>query len=192
MHEVPFCFDFHVNKTTVKCPLGSKSFQATTNVSFGRHSKTHCKTGSLSPSLALETRDKCHDVGSFGRKPQEIFLERDGKVFFTVLALDALSLSILDRKKGRGKTQCSNLLHLGNGQLFALTAPDLRVSAFLMMYYNRSFVKPVFLLRMARPMRDGRPFASSPFRRMESRCSSFRGFHVWWAMQYLTRLRASQ
>ena len=53
-----------------------------------------------------------------------------------------------------------------------------------MMYCDRSFVKPSIWLRTVRPTCDGRPFASSPFRRLASRGLPFRGFPAWWAMQF--------
>ena len=47
--------------------------------------------------------------------------------------------------------------------------------------YDRSFVKPAIWLRIVRPTCDGRPFASSPFRRLTSRgIFFFCGFTVWW------------
>ena len=58
------------------------------------------------------------------------------------------------------------------------------------MYYDRLFVKPAIWLRIARPVCDGRPFASSPFLRLASRGSPFRGVPEWWLIQlaiYLAR-----
>ena len=55
-----------------------------------------------------------------------------------------------------------------------------------MMYYNRSSLKPAIWLRVARPMCDGRPFASSPFSRVAGRGPSFCGFPLWWTTQIAT------
>ena len=41
-----------------------------------------------------------------------------------------------------------------------------------------------FWLRIARPMCDGRSFASSPFRRLASRGLPFGGFPGWWTFQF--------
>ena len=62
------------------------------------------------------------------------------------------------------------------------------IQAFLMMCCDRSFVKPTIWLRTARPLCDGRPFASSPFRRLASRGRPFRGFSAWWSMQIAIHL----
>ena len=55
---------------------------------------------------------------------------------------------------------------------------------FLMMHCNKSSLKPAIWPRIARPMCDGRPFASSPFRHLGCRDSSFRGFPFRWASQF--------
>ena len=53
---------------------------------------------------------------------------------------------------------------------------------FLMVCCNRSSLKP------ARPMCDGRPFASPLFRRLAGRGSFFRGFRFRWAVQFVFSL----
>ena len=52
------------------------------------------------------------------------------------------------------------------------------------MHYNRSSLKPAIWLRIARPMCDGRPFASSLFRRLVGRGSFFCGFPFRRAVQF--------
>ena len=50
--------------------------------------------------------------------------------------------------------------------------------ASVMMYCDKSFLRPTMWFRTVRPMCVGRPFASSPFRRPARRCPSFYGFSV--------------
>ena len=97
--------------------------------------------------------------------------------------LDVLSqvLSIKDRRNGVGKP-AFKLAPLGNGQVFAHTAPDRHVPVFLGVCCNKSSLKP------ARPLCDGRPFASPLFRRLAGRGSFFRGFPFRWALQFVVSL----
>ena len=54
----------------------------------------------------------------------------------------------------------------------------------LMMCCNRLLVMQALRLRIARPMCDGRPFASSPFRHLASRGLFFLcGVPFWWLLQ---------
>ena len=86
-----------------------------------------------------------------------------------VPALDVRSqvLSIEDRRK---------LLHLETNSCFILLLLIFMFLAFLMMCCNRSSLNPVIWPRIARPMCDGRPFASSLFRRLAGRGPFFRRF----------------
>ena len=58
MHEVLFCFDFHVNNITQECPLGSKSSGQRPKHQLSTSLR---KTGSLPARLVFETRAKCQD-----------------------------------------------------------------------------------------------------------------------------------
>ena len=73
---------------------------------------------------------------------------------------------------------CSNLLHLEAHSCLHLLHLICMFLVFLTTCCNRSSLKP------ARPMRDGRPFASPPFRRLAGRGSLFRGFTFRWALQF--------
>ena len=57
-----------------------------------------------------------------------------------------------------------------------------------MTFYDKSFLKQVSWLRMVRPLCDGRSFASPLFRRLAGGGPSFRGFPIWWAMQFAISL----
>ena len=62
MHEVPFCYTFRVNNTTLECLLGSRSAgQRPTHQSSTSLLEFIAKTGSPSATLVFETRAKCHD-----------------------------------------------------------------------------------------------------------------------------------
>ena len=67
------------------------------------------------------------------------------------------------------ENQCSNLLHLETDSCFLLLLLICVFLVFLMMCCNRSSLKPAIWLRIARPMCDGRPFASPLFRRLAGR-----------------------
>ena len=84
---------------------------------------------------------------------------------------------ITDRRNGVGKLVFAPL---GTEQMFDLIAPDLCLLGIPNDVCDKSLCKPGLRLRMARPMCDGRPFASSPFRCLASRGLPFRGFPVWW------------
>ena len=81
------------------------------------------------------------------------------------------------------ENQFSNLLHLETNRCLILLLLTCAFLAFLMTYCDNSLCKQDIWLRMARSMRDGRPFASSPLRRLASRGHPFRGVPVWWTMQ---------
>ena len=93
--------------------------------------------------------------------------------------LKVLSLCLLSMFEHRSPTftiaetemenVCSNLHHRDTTKC---SLPLLLVCVsliFLMMSCDKSYVKQALWLRIARPMCDGRPFASSPFRRLASR-----------------------
>ena len=82
----------------------------------------------------------------------------------------------------------SHLLHLETNRCLILLLLICVFLAFPMVFCDKSFCKPVLRLRMARPMCDGRSFASSPFCRLASRGPSLRGFPVWLTMQLATYL----
>ena len=82
----------------------------------------------------------------------------------------------------------SNLLHVETNRCLILLLPICVFLAFLMIFCDKSFCKPDIWLRMARPLCDGRPFASSPFCRLANRGPSLRGFPVWLTMQLATYL----
>ena len=99
---------------------------------------------------------------------------RSQKVHSTALDVRAQILSILDRRNGVG-TPVFELAPPGHEHLFDLTAPDLCEPSIPddVQRQNKIFVKPAIWLRIARPMCDGRPLASSQFRRLASRRSLF-------------------
>ena len=86
------------------------------------------------------------------------------------------------------ENQCSNLLHLETDSCLILLLLICVFLALLMMHCNKSSLKPALWPRIARPMCDGRPFASSPFRRLAGRGPSFLGCPFWWAMQFALSL----
>ena len=114
------------------------------------------------------------------------FLDGDDEGAFIVPALDARSqvLSIKDRRNGVGKPvfklallevdSCLLLLHL-----------TCVFMVFLVKCCNGSSLKP------ARPMCDGRPFASSLFRRLAGRGALFRGFPLRWVLHFALSLTRS-
>ena len=96
------------------------------------------------------------------------------------------------------RNQYSNLLLVGTNSCLILLLLICVFLALLMMHCDKSFVKPAVWLRIARPMRDGRPFASSPFRRRVEALFSRFPFLVGYAIcalsssePDLTRLSAS-
>ena len=77
---------------------------------------------------------------------------------------------LVSRIAGRAwENQCSNFLNLETNGCLILLLLICVFLVFLMMYYDRLFLKPAFWLRIARPVCDGRRFTSSPFRRLASR-----------------------
>ena len=108
-------------------------------------------------------------------KLKVLFPEGDGTGAFIVPALDVHSqvLSIKDRRNGVG-TPVFKLVPFGNGQVHLICV----FLVFLMECCNRSSLKT------ARPMCDGRPFASPPFRCLAGRGPFFRGFPFRWALQF--------
>ena len=89
---------------------------------------------------------------------------------------------------------CSNLHHRDTTKC---SLPLLLVCVsliFLMMSCDKSYVKQALWLRIARPMCDGRPVASSPFRRLASRGPFFFcGVTLWcFFAVYLCELRSGK
>ena len=118
---------------------------------------------------------------ALSKKLQELFPESDIEGTFIVPSLDvrAQVLNIYDRRNGDVK-HVFKLAPPGHDQMFATTAPRVCVSLiFLMMSCDKSYVKQALWLRIARPMCDGRPFTSSPFRRLASGGSFFCGVTLW-------------
>ena len=119
------------------------------------------------------------------------------------VVLKVISLCLLSMFEHRSSTStiaetgfenmCSNLHHRDTTKC---SLPLLLVCVgliFLMMSCDKSYVKQAHWLRIARPMCDGRPFASSPFRRLASRGSFFCGVRLWCFFRiavYLCRCRA--
>ena len=98
-------------------------------------------------------------------KLQEFFPERDAEDTFNVPALDVRSQipSIFFGPQERGgKKQFSNLHHPDTNNCLILPLLACANLAFLMMYYDKLFVKSTGRLGIVRPMCDGRP---SPPRR---------------------------
>ena len=138
-------------------------------------------------SKSLEDREIGKQFASLWRVLAEqlkiLFLERDDEVAFIVPALDARSqvLSIKDRRNGIGKS-VFKLAPFGSGQLFTLVAPDLCVPGFPVMCCNGSSLKP------ARPLCDGRPFASPHIRRLAGRGAIFYSFPCRWVLHFALSL----
>ena len=123
-------------------------------------------------------------MGSSGSKITRNFPDRDAKGNFVVPALDvrAQVLSIYDRRYGVGKP-VFKLAPLGHEQLFDVTAPNLCEPYISDVALQQIVSEASTRLRFARPMCDGRPFASSPFRRLASRGLFFLcGIGIWWPL----------
>ena len=117
--------------------------------------------------------------------------QNDAKDTFSVPHLTSVHKSSAFWTAGTGwENWFSNLQHPDTNICLTSLHLACAIPVFLMMYYDRLFVKPAIWLRIARPMCDGRPFASSLFRRLASRGPLFRGFPVWWPFHlaiYLSR-----
>ena len=117
-------------------------------------------------------------------KLKVLFPEGDDTSTFIVPALNIRSqvLSIKDRRNGVGKP-VFKLAPFGDGQLFDLTAPDLRVPGI-----PDDVLQQVISQASTARLCDGRPFASPLFRRLAGRGPSFRGFPFRWALQFALSL----
>ena len=105
---------------------------------------------------------------------QEIFLERDAKYFSLFLHWTHVHKSPACWIVGTGwRNQFSRLHHPDTNSRLILLLLTCTFLVLLMMFCDKSFVKPASWLRTVRPMRDGRFFATSPFRRLASRGSFF-------------------
>ena len=104
-------------------------------------------------------------------KLQDIFPDGNAKGNFIVPSLDvrAQILSIYDRRNGVGENRFSYQHHPDTKSCVISLLLICANPVFLMLCNCKLFVKPALLLRIARPMCDGRPFASSPFRHLASR-----------------------
>ena len=136
-------------------------------------------TISVRQSKSLEDREIGKQFAPLWRVLAEqlkiLFPDGDDDGAFIIPALDARSqgLSIKDLRNGVGKP-VFKLAPFGSGQLFTLVAPDLCVFlVFLVKCCNGSSLKP------ARPMCDGRPFASLRVEAPSSAVSRFDGFYTW-------------
>ena len=84
--------------------------------------------------------------------------------------------------------QCSNLLHLETDSCLILLLLACVFLVFLKVSCNRSSLKPAIWLRIALPMCDGHPFASSLFRRLAGGGPFFCVFPFRWALQFALSL----
>ena len=80
------------------------------------------------------------------------------------------------------ETKCSNLFLMETDSCLLLLLLICVFLVFLMECCNRSSLKP------ERPMCEGRPFASTLFRRLAGRGSFFRGFPFRWSLQWTVSL----
>ena len=143
-------------------PTWTDKVWATSNIpAFNRPVRIHCKTGSQSARLVFETRAKCQDF---------VARHNDDGVPYEV---DSSFCNI------KAQYWCVNPSHQKTEKLGDVLH---RFGKFWFQNYKKSSLAE--MLRMARPMCDGRPFASSPFRRLASRGLLFlHGFPVWWPFQ---------
>ena len=211
MHEVPLCFDFHVNNITREYLPGSKiSGQQQTHPSAnlpeytakqapclpGLYSKqepnvrtlwpdvrmmvspakliVHCATSEprfwcVNPShqRTEKLEDGSHHFGKFSSQSyKKSSLNEMSKVLslspHLTSAHKSFAFSIAEIEL---RIEFSNLHHPDTNSCEILLLLICVFLALLMMHCDKLFVKPAVWLRIARPMRDGRPFASSPFRR---------------------------
>ena len=114
-------------------------------------------------------------------KNKVLFPEGDDTGTFIVPALDARAqvLSIKDRRNGVGKPSVQTCSFLETDSCLPLLVLICMFLVFLMVCCKRSSLKP------ARPMCDGRPFASPLFRRLAGRGPFFRGFPFRWALKFV-------
>ena len=62
MHEEPFCFRFPCEQYREGASVWINKFWATTSApALKKPTRIHCKTGSVSARLVIETRAKCQD-----------------------------------------------------------------------------------------------------------------------------------
>ena len=99
-------------------------------------------------------------------KLQEIFPDRHAKGTFIVLSLDvrAQILSISDRRNRDGKPVFQTCTTWTRPVVWYHVLLICVNPVFLMLCYDKLSVRQALQLRIARPICDGRPFASSPFR----------------------------
>ena len=126
-----------------------------------------------------------NDVHHFGIFCLKIYKNSSLKVILKILSLCPLSMfehrsSTFTIAETGLENVCSNLHHRDTTKC-SLSLLLVCVSLiFLMMSCDKSNVKQSHWLRIARPICDGRPFASSPFRHLASRGSFFCGVTLWW------------
>ena len=117
------------------------------------------------------------EIGRFGplwkdlvTRFEEIFPEHDTEGTNIVSTIDfrAQVLNVFDRRYGIG-VPVFKFAPVGHEQLFSVSSPVCLRLIFLTTFCNKLLVKQAPRPRISRPMCDGRPFASSPFRCLASR-----------------------
>ena len=119
-----------------------------------------------------------NDLHHFGMFCLKIYKNSSLKVILKVLSW--CHLSMFEHRSPKFtiaetglENVCSNLHHRDTTKCSLSLLLACVSLMFLMMSCDTSYVKQALWLRIARPMCDGRPFPSSPFRRLASRGSSF-------------------
>ena len=117
-----------------------------------------------------------NDLHHFGRPCLKINSYKNSSLKVISKVISLCLLSMFEHKSSTStiaetgvENMCSNLHHRDTTKC---SLPLLLVCVsliFLMMSCDKSYVKQALWLRIARPMCDGRRFASSPFRRLASR-----------------------
>ena len=135
------------------------------------------KSQSASPShLKIEKFED--DLHLFGKFCPQCYKKSSQNEMLKILSLSPHLTSVHKSSAfwtaGTGwENQFSNLHHPDTNSCLILL---LLTCANVAFYCDTLFVKPEFRLRIARPLCDGRPFASSPFRRLASRGLFFSRF----------------
>ena len=149
MHEVPFCFMFHVNNITLECLLGSKNSGQQPMHLSANLPEIHCKTGVPCQPDSYSKRAECQDFVA-RHKDDVIPYAVDIVHFDEMLKTISLSLHLTPVHKSSAfwiagtewRNQFSNLHHPDANIRLILLLLTCVFLVFLMKYCDRSFVKP--------------------------------------------------
>ena len=190
MHEVPSYYSFHVNNTTLEFLIGS--------LTSGQR-PLYLPTTNPSGIIAIQV---AYPPDLYSRRelnvrtlwPETKIMVSPTKLIVHFVTTEPISQSAspshLKTEKSENDLRLCGKLWPTSSKISSLKETRQAPSLFLHSTYDhkcsalriagtvcdKSFCKPVLRLRMARPMCDGRPFASSPFCRLASRGPSLRGF----------------